>query len=292
MLLLQTLSSVRSLWQAMRPHHWVKNVVVVAAPLFALAAGAEAWLNVAFAFLAFSMTASAFYLINDLRDVEADRQHPVKRHRPIAAGLVPAPLAGVVAGGLLIVSLAGSILVAPLLGLTLGVYAAVQAAYNLGLKHQPILDIMVVAAGFVLRALAGAAAAGVPVSGWFVLCIGLLAFFLGVQKRKAELRAVGDGGSTRAVLAFYSLAGLDRMESVATASALMAYALWTLEGAETPWMLATLPFVAYAIFRYQFLVERGAGETPEETLMRDPGMLLAVGAWAASALAILLISSP
>lgn len=262
----------------MRPHHWVKNVVVSAAPLFALALDLGSLLRVGWAFVAFSMTASAFYLINDVRDIEEDREHPVKQHRPIAAGLVPIPLALGTAAVLLGAGLAGSYVVAPWLALTIGAYAFIQAGYNLGLKEQPIIDIMVIAGGFVLRALGGAAAAGVPASGWFILCIGLLAFFLGIEKRKAELREVGEE-KTRSVLQVYSLSWLQRMESVVTASALMSYALWTLEGADTPWMLTTLPFVAYAIFRYQYLSESGEGETPTHTLLGDSGMLLSVFLW-------------
>jgi 4-hydroxybenzoate polyprenyltransferase len=263
----------------MRPHHWVKNVVVLAAPLFALALDLGSLLRVGWAFVAFSMTASAFYLINDVRDIEEDRKHPVKQHRPIAAGLVPIPLALGSAVVLLGTGLVGSYLVAPWLALTIGAYAFIQAGYNLGLKEEPIIDIMVIAGGFVLRALGGAAAAGVPASGWFILCIGLLAFYLGIEKRKAELREVGEEEETRSVLQEYSLSWLRRMESVVTASALMAYALWTLEGADTQWMLSTLPFVAYAIFRYQYLVENGGGEAPEETLISDDGIMLAVVAW-------------
>jgi len=278
-----------ALVRALRPHHWIKNVVVLAAPLFGLALDLGSLLRVGWAFVAFSMTASAFYLINDVRDIEADRRHPVKRHRPIAAGLVTIPLALGTAGVLLVTGLVGSYLVAPWLAVTIGAYAVIQAGYNLGLKEQPILDIMVIAGGFVLRALGGAAAAEVPPSGWFILCIGLLAFFLGIEKRKAELREVGEEEETRSVLKAYSLSWLQRMESVVTASALMAYALWTLEGADTPWMLATLPFVAYAIFRYQYLSENGEGETPEETLLRDPAMLLTAVFWGALSLIILLI---
>ena len=272
----------------MRPHHWVKNVVVLAAPLFALALDLGSLLRVGWAFVAFSMTASAFYLINDVRDIEEDQKHPIKQHRPIAAGLVPIPLALGTAAVLLGAGLVGSYVVAPWLALTIGAYAFIQAGYNLGLKEQPIIDIMVIAGGFVLRALGGAAAAGVPASGWFILCIGLLAFFLGIEKRKAELREVGEEEETRSVLQEYSLSWLRRMESVVTASALMAYALWTLEGADTPWMLATLPFVAYAIFRYQYLSENGKGETPEEVLVRDPKMFISILLWGAVSLAILM----
>jgi 4-hydroxybenzoate polyprenyltransferase len=166
-------------------------------------------------------------------------------------------------------------------------YAFIHAGYNLGLKEQPIIDIMVIAGGFVLRALGGAAAAGVPASGWFILCIGLLAFFLGIEKRKAELREGGEEEETRAVLQEYSLSWLRRMESVVTASALMAYALWTLEGADTPWMLATLPFVVFAIFRYQRLSRTGNAETPELLLFKDIKMMVTLLTWAISSLLIL-----
>jgi decaprenyl-phosphate phosphoribosyltransferase len=152
-----------ALVEAMRPRHWVKNVVVVAAPLFGLALDIPSLVRVGWAFVAFSMTASAFYLINDVRDIEADRNHPVKKHRPIAAGLVPVPLALTMAGVLLGGGLLGSYFVAPWLVIVIGAYAFIQTGYNLGLKEQPILDIMVIAGGFVLRALGGAAAAGVPI---------------------------------------------------------------------------------------------------------------------------------
>lgn len=289
--LVATIHRVGALVSAMRPHHWVKNVVVLAAPLFALALSLGSLIRVGWAFIAFSTTASAFYLINDVRDIEEDRQHPVKRHRPIAAGRVPIPLALGSAAVLLGASFIGSYLVTPWLALTIGGYTVIQAGYNLGLKEQPIIDIMVIAGGFVLRAVGGAAAAGVSVSGWFVLCVGLLAFFLSIEKRKAELQEVVDADETRRiVLQDYSLSWLRRMESVVTASALMAYALWTLEGAETPWMLSTLPFVAYAIFRYQYLSEKGKGETPEETLINDFGIVVTVLIWAGCSLSILLLT--
>ena len=215
----------------------------------------------------------------------------MKQYRPIAAGLVPIPLALVAAAVLLGAGLAGSYVVAPWLALTIGAYVLIQAGYNLGLKEEPIIDIMVIAGGFVLRALGGAAAAGIPVSGWFILCIGLLAFFLGIEKRKAELREVGEKEQTRSVLQEYSLSWLRRMESVVTASALMTYALWTLERADTPWMLATLPFVTYAIFRYQHLSESAGGQKPERVLITDRKMVFCVFAWFLSSLTILYLSA-
>lgn len=281
-------SSLRYLVKAMRPHHWVKNIVVAAAPFFALAFETDVLARVSVAFVVFSLTCSGFYLINDLFDREADRRHPVKRHRPIAAGLVSAPMAAATAVTLLLGSLVVGFFTAPLLGVTLTAYMLLQIGYNAGLKHEPILDIMLIAGGFVLRALGGAVAAGVPVSDWFILCVGLLAFFLGLEKRKAELKSLGSEEKTRSVLRQYSMAWLSRMENVVTASALMAYALWTIKGAETTWMLTTLPFVAYAIFKYQYLSEQGKGESPEMTLLKDPGMVLTFVLWVMTALAVLL----
>jgi 4-hydroxybenzoate polyprenyltransferase len=268
--------------RALRPAQWIKNVVVFAAPLFALALGAGSLFRTLGALAVFCAASSAFYLVNDVLDREADRAHPVKRHRPVASGALPVPAALAVAGLLLAGGLAGGALLAPWLGAVVAAYALVQVGYNAGLKREPVLDVMCIAGGFVLRALGGAAAARVPASGWFVLCVGLLAFFLGIEKRKAELRAAQGDHSTRAVLDAYSLRWLERMESVVTASALMAYALWTLEGAGTPWMLATVPFVMYGIFRYQYLTEQGLGEAPERVLLRSPLLLLNVACWATS----------
>ncbi len=269
-----------ALGKAMRPHHWIKNVVVLAAPLFALALDLGSLLRVGWAFVAFSMTASSFYLINDVRDIEEDRKHPVKQHRPIAAGFVPIPIALGTAAVLLTAGLVGSYVVAPWLALTIGAYAFIQAGYNLGLKEQPIIDIMVIAGGFVLRALGGAAAAGVVASGWFVLCIGLLAFFLGIEKRKAELREVGEEEETRLVLQEYSLPWLRRMESVVTASAIMAYALWTVEEAKTPWTMTTLPFVLYVVFRFQHISVLRKGEDPAVLVLGDKKIIISTIAWA------------
>jgi len=283
-------SSIVALLQALRPHHWVKNLLVFAAPLFALRFDPATGLEAGVAFLAFSLAASGFYLVNDIADAEADRQHPVKCHRPIASGAISVPLALAVAVAAFALSLGASYWVSPLLALTVGLYAAVQTSYNVALKHEPILDIMCIAGGFVLRALGGAAATEVAPSSWFVLCVGLLAFYLGIEKRKAELKAAGSEGQTRGVLRQYSLAWLLRMENVVTASTLMAYALWAVQRPPTPWMLVTLPFVAYGLFRYQALSELGQGEQPEAILLGDRRIAIAVGLWLASCVAILFLT--
>lgn len=276
--------------EAMRPRHWIKNLVVGAAPFFALADSLQVWGRVAGAVVATSMVASAFYLLNDVRDAQEDRRHPVKKERPLAEGRLS--VAAAVTTACLLLGLGGGFgyAVAPSLAAVLGTYGALQIAYNLGLKRWPVFDILSIAGGFVLRALGGAAAAGVAASTYFLLCVGLLALFLGIGKRKAEMKAQGDTSHTRGVLQYYSVHGLRRMEWVVMAGAVCVYALWALEGTQTPWMLATLPLVVGAMVRYRSLAEGKRGETPELTLVTDAGMLAATGLWAGITLVILLLT--
>jgi 4-hydroxybenzoate polyprenyltransferase len=258
------------------------------------------------AFALFCCASSSFYLLNDIADVESDRQHPVKCQRPIAAGLVTIP----VALGMAFVLLGSAVIVgwlrSPSLGVTVIGYAVLQLAYNLRLKRTVILDIVAIATGFVLRAYAGAAATGIVLSSWFLLCTAMLALFLGVEKRKAELRLTAiRGGKTRAVLKHYSLPLLSRMENIVAPGAVMTYALWSsgpqVSGASTPWMLLTLPFVLYGIFRYQLLsdpdriasrsdlgLEQGGNsERPEEILLTDLPILITVLGWVVTIVVIL-----
>ncbi len=287
--------------QALRPRQWTKNLIVFAAPLFAFHLDLPALSAAALAFGLFCAASSSFYLINDIADVEADRQHPVKCKRPIAAGLVKVPVAIVLAIGLLATALIGGWLKAPALGLTLATYALLQVAYNLKLKRIAILDIIVIAAGFVLRAIAGGVAGGIVPSVWFLLCTAMLALFLAIEKRKAELRLLQQrGGKTRAVLQQYSLPLLARMEGTVTTGAVMSYALWSsgpqVNGASTAWMMLTLPFVLYGIFRYQLLSERPTPEQappserterPEDVLLTDRPILFTVMGWVLTVFVIL-----
>lgn len=284
--------------KALRPRQWTKNLIVFAAPLFAFSINQQSLLGSLLALALFCAASSSFYLLNDIADVEADRRHPVKCNRPIAAGLVKIPVAIAMAvillGGALILGWLRS----PLLGATILSYAILQIAYNLKLKHTVILDVMAIAAGFVLRACAGAAATGIVLSPWFMLCTAMLALFLGIEKRKAELRLLKiKGGKTRAVLRRYSLNLLLRMESVVTNGAIITYAIWSagpiVKGASTPWMMLTLPFVLYGMFRYQLLsdpreisshneneAETGEEtERPEEVLLKDFPIRLTVLSW-------------
>ncbi|MEO1296979.1 MAG: decaprenyl-phosphate phosphoribosyltransferase [Cyanobacteria bacterium J06636_16] len=291
---------------ALRPRQWTKNFIVFAAPLFGFSISWPSVFSALLALCLFCAASSSFYLLNDVADIEADRQHPVKCKRPIAAGRVSIPVALVMSVALLVSAITLGWLKTPLLGVTLCSYALLQIAYNVRLKRIAILDILAIATGFVLRAAAGAAATGIYMSPWFLLCTAMLAIFLGIEKRKAELRLLQvRGGKTRSVLKFYSLSLLTRMETVVTTSTLMSYALWSsgpaLQGASTPWMLLTLPFVLYGIFRYQLLsdpkriekqVYEDAGlgeksERPEEVLLTDRPILLTVVGWSLSVFLIL-----
>jgi decaprenyl-phosphate phosphoribosyltransferase len=293
--------------KALRPRQWTKNLIVFAAPLFAFTINLQSLLGSLLAFALFCGASSSFYLINDIVDVEADRQHPVKSQRPIASGLVSIPVAAGMAVFLLVGVLIISWLRTPKLGASITAYALLQVVYNLKLKRSVILDIGAIATGFVLRAFGGAAATDVTLSSWFLLCTAMLALFLGIEKRKAELRLTQlKGIKPRSVLKRYSLTMLNRMESVVTSCTVVSYALWSsgpyMRGASTSWMLLTLPFVLYGIFRYQLLsdpqeislinsdsnIEQGvSSERPEEVLLKDVPILLTVIGWVFTCFTIL-----
>ncbi|HEY9636931.1 MAG TPA: decaprenyl-phosphate phosphoribosyltransferase [Coleofasciculaceae cyanobacterium] len=292
---------------ALRPRQWTKNLIVFGAPLFAFNINWQAFLDSFLTFVLFCCVSSSFYLFNDIADAESDRQHPIKCKRPIAAGLVSIPVAIAIAVVLLGSALIIGWLNSPPLGATLIGYALLQTTYNLWLKRIVILDIFAIAAGFIARAYAGAVATEIVLSPWFLICTAMLALFLGVEKRKAELRLSKiKGCKPRSVLKHYSLAVLTRMESIVTTGVVMSYALWSsgpqLEGASTSWMLLTLPFVLYGIFRYQLLsdpqviarkgktgVEKGGRtERPEEILLTDLPILITIVGWVSTVFLILL----
>ena len=242
------------------------------------------------------MISSSIYLLNDSLDVEADRQHPRKCYRPIAAGQVSVPLALTTSALLAVLSLTLAAAVSPPLAGVILAYGLIQVGYCLRLKREPLLDLFCIAAGFLLRAMAGGVAAGLALSPWFLLTVGLLALFLAVEKRKAELQiALGRGVVTRQVLERYSLPLLLRLEVLVSTSAFISYSLWSagpaLNGASTSWMLLTVPFVLVGIFRYQLLsdpeeAERRrasnpdrTSEKPEEILLGDRGIKLTLLGW-------------
>ena len=302
----QRRSGLPPLVAACRPKQWMKNLLVFAAPLFAFRFEWDVWLPAAGALMAFCLISSATYLLNDCVDRAADRAHPSKRHRPIAKGLVSVPTALTTAALLTVVSLSLAAWVAPALAGVILLYVLIQVGYCQRLKRMPLLDLFCIASGFLLRAIAGGVAAKVPPSPWFLLTVGLLALFLAIEKRKAELRVAKDRGViTRKVLERYSLPLLLRLEGLVATSAFMSYALWAagpvLQGANTSWMLLTVPFVLVGIFRYQLLsdpeeAERRhqgsidqSSEQPEEILLGDRGIQLTLISWLLSVAVIGLI---
>jgi 4-hydroxybenzoate polyprenyltransferase len=290
------LGALLPLLAACRPRQWSKNLLVFAAPLFAFRLEADVWLRAGGALVAFCLISSAIYLLNDCLDVAADRAHPSKRNRPIAAGLVSVPAALTAAAVLAVVSLSLAVWITPALVGVMLLYVLIQVGYCFQLKRMPLLDLFCIASGFLLRAIAGVVAGGFGFSPWFLLTVGLLALFLAIEKRKAELRVAQDRGViTRKVLERYSFPLLLRLESLVATSAFMSYSLWAagpaLNGASTTWMLLTVPFALVGIFRYQLLSDpeeaerrrlltpEHTSEKPEEILLGDRGIQLTLLAW-------------
>ena len=283
-----TTSLAAGLVRTMRPNQWTKNALVLAAPV---AAGVidqrDVAVRTALAVVAFCLASSATYLLNDARDVEADQRHPTKRHRPIAAGVVPVPVAVATAGALLVAALGIGFATAVDLGVTLLAYLVLTTSYSLGLKHVAVVDIVLVAAGFVLRAVAGATATGVPISQWFFIVTSAGALLMVVGKRHAELSHLGEEAGTRPVLAAYTPEFLTVLQSAATAAVLLAYCLWAFESAgsasggdaELLFQLSIVPFVV-AILRYALLIDRGEGGEPEKLVLSDRTVLVAGACWA------------
>ncbi len=278
--------------KALRPRQWTKNGIVFAALVFA-----EQFRDVRLvgltvaAFFVLCALSSTGYLFNDLRDVEADRRHPKKKLRPIASGALSVPLAWGLMAALLVAGLAGAWSLGTAFAVTALGYLVLTLSYSLFFKNLVILDIMVIATGFILRAVAGAEAIDVPISSWFLITTMFLALFLGFSKRRGELSLMqGDASSTRRILKEYSPDLLDQFNAVTATGAILSYAMYTFEAARTQYLMITVPFVVYGIFRYFYLVHRRAeGDAPDATLFRDPGMWLTVLLYGVAVVVILLL---
>jgi 4-hydroxybenzoate polyprenyltransferase len=284
-------SSRRPAWlAALRPRQWPKNLLLFAGLLFAAKLGdATRWLEAVGAFAAYCLASSAAYLVNDVRDAEHDRAHPVKRRRPVAAGELSQRTALLLAALLAAVAFALAGLLGPWSALLLAGFFALQAAYSLGLKHVVLIDVMAIGGLFVLRAAAGAEAVDVRISPWLLVCTALLALFLGLAKRRGELVLVGATEAPgRPVLEGYSLELVDQLVSVVAASTISAYALYTFTARPSKAMMATIPFVLFGVFRYLYLIhQRDLGEEPELVLLTDAQILLCVVGWAVTSAIIL-----
>ena len=282
---------LRASLAAMRPRQWTKNLLVFAGIVFAAEIGDwHKWVTATVCFVAYCAASSAAYLANDVRDVGLDRLHPVKRMRPIARGELSERGALSLALGLVATAIVLSALLGVWSFVLLLAFLGLQAAYSLGLKHLVLLDVATIAALFVVRAAAGAVAVDVRISPWLLVCTALLALFLALSKRRAEISLVEAGATPgRPVLDGYSQELVDRLVSVLAIATVLVYAAYTLTAGNSRWMAVTIPFVAFGIGRYVWLVRgRGAGEEPEEVLLRDVPLLAAIVVWTATCAAILL----
>jgi 4-hydroxybenzoate polyprenyltransferase len=272
-----------ALVQALRPRQWLKNTFVFAPLLFGRVFLVREKLELALAaFALFSAMASAVYLLNDIMDYESDRAHPSKRLRPIASGRLPIPVAATASFLLGAGALAVSWLRMPELAFILGIYAAINVGYSLGLKHVVIVDIFAIAIGFVLRVFGGAVAIEVEASRWLLTCTIFISLFLAACKRRGEMTLVGDRTATRAVLANYSIGFIDQIINLSATATILTYALYTLDPVTiaklgTRDLIFTLPFVIYGVLRYMHIVQhKGGGGSPTEALLRDRTILLTV----------------
>jgi len=290
-----TRSTAASLFLSLRPDQWTKNLIVFAALIFAVKLLDPAALaNASAAFLIFCALSGAVYLINDVSDRDQDRQHPIKRMRPIPSGdLSPgtAMIAAVVLSG---AALAASFSLRPAFGVVAAAYLALFVVYTRSLKHIVILDVMAIAIGFVLRAVAGGLVISVHVSNWLLVCTMLGALFLGLAKRRHEITLLAEGATGhRRILEEYDPYLLDQMIGVVAAATMVAYIIYCASPEThayfgTEWMVLTTPFPIYGLFRYLYLVHRKAGGgSPSDMLLEDRPLLACVVLWGITAIMII-----
>jgi len=288
------MAMLKAIVVSMRPRQWVKNLFVLAGLVFAQRLFTAATWTALAAFAIFCALSGAIYLLNDVADRERDRLDPRKRVRPIAAGRLPVGVAVAAAAVLVATGLALAALLSRPFLVTALAYVVLLVAYSAWLKHVVIVDVIVVAGGFVLRAVAGAVVIDVEMSGWLLICTILLALFLALGKRRYEFLALDqDAAGHRPILAEYSPALLDQMIAVVTASTVTAYALYTMSPEtvakfHTHLLPATLPFVLYGIFRYLYLLyRRQLGGNPSELLLNDKALLINTLSWIFAVLLII-----
>lgn len=282
--------TARDVLQLLRPRHWLKNGFVLAGLLFGHAWDAPGYLAAALAAtLAFCLASSAVYAFNDARDAERDREHPDKDGRPVARGAISAAAAHGIAAMLAAAALGIAAWTGWQVAAAAGAYLALNAAYSLGLKHVPVLDVFAIAAGFMLRLLAGTWGIGIEPSRWLLACGFLLTLFLGFAKRRAELeRLAGDAGQHRAVLESYTFAFLDKAVFACVVGMVVTYGLYTVSAETvalhgTEQLIWTLPWVLLGSFRYLFRLHfRGGGGDPTLELLRDPLLAASALGWVAT----------
>ncbi len=281
---------------SMRPRQWTKNLLVFLAAIFAVRfSDVEAMSSALLAFVMFCLLTGATYLLNDLMDMKGDRQHPQKLRRPLASGRLKRWQAVTAAFVLLVIALPLSFWMQWWMSAIAVGYVVMMLAYSLVLKRLVIIDVLTIAAGFVLRAVAGAVAIAVPISPWLYICTLLGAVFIGLAKRRQELVLLNDNASQhRYILKEYSPRLLDEMVSVVTPAILITYGIYTFTAENLPQnhaMMLTIPFVIYGIFRYLYLVHhKGMGGSPEDVLLSDVPLIIDVLLWLGSSATILALS--
>lgn len=283
---------LKALLKTMRPRQWTKNAFVLAALVFdQQLTHLPALGKTLAAFVLFCVLSGTIYIINDIFDVVADRNHPKKRLRPIAAGILPIPVAITAAVLFAGITLPVSYLLSPAFTLILLAYFVTNLAYSKWLKHIPIIDVLVLASGFVLRVAAGVSVINVQrFSPWLYVCMTLLALYIGFGKRRAELTQLGGQSDQRRVLDGYTLPFLDQIITIVSSTTIIAYSLYTFSAPNVPanhTMMLTIPFVLYAIFRYLYLVQvKQEGSAPEELVLTDRPLQVTVLLWGAAVVGV------
>jgi len=278
------------IFKLMRPKQWLKNFFVFAAIIFSGKFDDKhiLLLNLG-VFVLFCLVSSAVYVLNDLVDVEKDKQHPEKKNRPIASGKVSKIQAIVLEVGILCIVLAGSYLVNFRIAFVLIGYYLMNVLYSFKLKNIVIIDVMIITFGFVLRVISGGIATNVQLSSWLILCTILISLFIALNKRRSEIVTLKDNSSShRKILEEYSVELIDNMLTIVTPSILITYCLYTFSSTQSRTMMITIPFVLYGIFRYQYLVsKKNVGGKPEDVFQKDLPFLINVLLWAVSIIIII-----
>jgi len=286
-----------ALFKALRPKQWVKNAVLLAGIVFTLDQSHPPgdWLRVLGAVAIFCMLSSAIYLVNDICDVEQDRLHPKKRFRPLAAGYISLTAAWSLAALLAVAGLSGAAALGGWFVVTAIAYVLLTVSYSFWLKHAVLMDVMALAGCYVVRAVAGAVVIGVEISPWLLVCTTLGALLVGLAKRRAELMTLENAASHRRILQEYTVQMLDQMISPITGATLMAYMLYTFfsktaERLSWPWLMLTIPFVVYGIFRFFYLMHRhGKGGDPSVELVEDRNLMICALLWAVTCVLVMLL---
>jgi len=288
---------LKALFKTMRPKQWAKNVFLLAAIVFdRKLTNSDALFHTFVGVIVFSLVASVVYIINDIADVHADRQHPTKRKRPIAAGKLPIPVAWVSAVVLLLIAFPTAILLSPNFALIAFLYLVLNLFYSKWLKHVVLLDIILLASLYVIRVAAGVALIDVVrFSPWIYIFTTFLALLMGTGKRRAELSEIADGpNAQRRVLDGYTLGFLDQLITLASGMTIITYSMYTFSAPNVPEnhvMMLTIPFLMYGIFRYQYMLQvKGSGSAPEELVLSDRPLQLAIALWGLAVLVVFYIS--